>query len=367
MNLTLKQNYFSNTKEVVFQEDVLTYTSGLTMIYGEPKSGKSTLALWQLRQLKKKGFINNFIYIDIDSKTKGQQKAIFNISKKEEWVYLTPAMVEETFKNKYLFTMAVINNYKDKYQAFLVDTWASLTEHIKENDASSIKPISNSIRDLVVEKDLLITLIGHTGKDRTKKVRGSSEIRGSLSYSLEVMRDAETNKSIITVADDSESDNSGKRFELIIERTNSLADAKVKLIELKKEALLTNKQIEDLKIAKQKKFLALYIASYLSKMKNESVPTQTLRTFILRNINKLENGKNKLPDHEKYVPVKLIKETYADMLETMFTVTSVMPSSGKGRPTKHILKVDKNEFLNSIEGNESLPELYQASILKGKQ
>ena len=352
----LVDNYFDNIVQNVFHEDLLIYSSGLTTIYGPPKQGKSTLALWQMRNLLKRGVIKTFVYIDLDSKSKAQQKSAYDMAIKEGWEYISPGMVREKFKNKTLFTIFIINLLVSKgFKHFLIDTWGSMIEHIPENDASSIKPISNTLRDLAVENDLSIVLIGHSGKNLSLGMRGSNEIRGAITFSLLVAKD-ETNKDIIvTVIDDSESIMSGDQYVLkILERVNGLASVDLTLEKLNQsvELGLTPQEKKELKLNQQRKFLTSWIAKYLAVMEKPQVKTSILKTVVLRNINRLSDMSNKSQDHDDYCSTRMVKEEYSNLLETTFSTVSEKDEATGGY-VKHIVK-DLLKHPNSSE----LPDIF---------
>ena len=84
----------------------------------------------------------------------------------------------------------------------------------------------------------------------------------------------------------------------------------------------------------------------------------TLKDFVLRNINKLEDGKRKSAKHIEYVPTKLIREEYANLLDTTFIVM-IEKIEGSKKPTKHLKKLDAKEWLKSQADIYELPKIYE--------
>ena len=361
MESFLVDNYFDNIVQNVFHKDLLIYSSGLTTIYGPPKQGKSTLALWQMRQLLKRGAIKTFVYIDLDSKSKVQQKSAYDMSIKEGWEYITTGMVRQKYKNKTLFTLDIISILiKKGITHFLIDTWGSMIEHIPENDASAIKPVSNALRDLAVENGLSIVLIGHTGKNLSLGMRGSSEIRGAVTFSLLVAKDEATKNIIVSVVDDSESAMAGDQYVLkILTRVKGIASVDLTLTKLNQSVNLnlTPQEKKELKLNQQRKFLTSWIAKYLSQLKTNKVRTSILRDVVLRNINRLENMSNKSQDHEDYCPTRMVKAEYSNLLETTFSVISEK-NEETGGYVKYVVSIEAEDFLKHHKGITKLPEIY---------
>ena len=283
------------------------------------------------------------------------------MAKKEGWVYITPGMVREKFSNKTLFAFAMIERFMLKETThFLIDTWGSMIEHIPENDAFSIKPISNALRDVAVENDLSIVLIGHTGKDLSLGMRGSNEIGGAITFSLLVAKDEANKNIIVSVVDDSESPMSGDQYILkILSRVNGLASVDLTLKKLNQsvELGLTPQEKKELKLNQQRKFLTSWVAKYLSQMKEAQVRTSVLKDVVLRNINRLSDMSNKSQDHDDYCSTRMVKEEYSDLLETTFTVLSEK-NEATGGYIKYVVRIIAEDFLKHHKGITKLPEIF---------
>jgi molybdopterin-guanine dinucleotide biosynthesis protein len=358
MILEFNDNVFDDVEEIHFNEELITYFTGVVAIFAPPKTGKTTLALWQMRSAIKLGLIKSFVYIDLDSKNKAQQKQLNLASKKEGWVYVSKNMIKNTFKNNYEFFIHIAKYYNEKgYTNFIIDTWQKLTAHIPENDATAIKPITEALTELSTD-GIHIRLIAHTGKDLTKQIRGSSDIRGVLTQSIRITKEEGEKESLVTIIDDSLGDNGGRNFKMLLKgQSNDIIISEVK----EKKKVLSNFELKELKIQQQKTLLTAYIASVLVE-KGEDIPTTELKNFILRNVNNLPNGKKKNQVHEEYIPTSLIKKTYANLLETTFN-TYKETKEGSKKPLTMVKTVDKEKFLDSQENINELPEVYK---MRGK-
>jgi radical SAM superfamily enzyme YgiQ (UPF0313 family) len=119
---------------------------------------------------------------------------------------------------------------------------------------------------------------------------------------------------------------------------------------------LTNVELKELRVEKQYKFLTAYIAAILSHKDYEPAPKTILKNFVMRNINKLENGSKKSRNNEEYVSTRLVQKEFSRLLKTTFTVYKVKVDSAK-RPLEYVDKIDGKVFLKKHKEITKLPSI----------
>jgi hypothetical protein len=124
---------------------------------------------------------------------------------------------------------------------------------------------------------------------------------------------------------------------------------------------MTKKEMKELKFNSQKNFLTGYIAAFLSQKNFKKANVTVVKDFILKNINKSEDGTKKSQDDEEYVPIKLIREEFASLVDTIFKPVSVKVKGTK-RPLKMLHKICPDEFLREHRAITELPTIYKQLV-----
>ena len=348
-----------------FVPEVMAYNTGYRVIVGNPGVGKTTYALWSMRQLLKRKLIDTFVYVDFDSKDYHQMTEISKQASKEGWYHLkaldSKVMARLTTPEAVLDY--ALNNIPNN-SGVLIDTWNKL--HTDEDNNSKGSKIATAIKEKAVSKNLLITILGHFGKDTSKGLRGGSSIIGDVGYVTHMHQDKNNTVQMVVKKDSLGKIGQNTQRELTIDYTSEIiSDVDIKITEncdeLEKELSLL--EMRELKLNKQRKFLTAYIAAIVSDTLYSPMTSTKLRDFVLRNINRLEDGSKKSQDNEDYCSTKLIREEYANLLDTTFEVT-LAKVEGSKKPMKLVDKISADDFLLEHKEIKGLPTVYD-SIIKG--
>ncbi|MGH2465878.1 MAG: AAA family ATPase [Candidatus Limnocylindrales bacterium] len=171
----------------------LVYTGGVTLIAGEPKAGKSTLAA-QLQRARETGepFLGQPVVrgpvllvteeggVAVTHKTKGLTKLD---------IYDRRAAGVETFND----TLNEIGRWVDAHPGGIVfiDTLSVWAGIVDENNASEVTKAISMVMRLAQTKNVAIVLIHHarkTGGDDGKAIRGSGAILAMVDIAAELKR-----------------------------------------------------------------------------------------------------------------------------------------------------------------------------------
>ncbi len=120
---------------------------------------------------------------------------------------------------------------------------------------------------------------------------------------------------------------------------------------------LTAVELRELKLNKQRRFLVTYVASFLSQIKNDRIAFSELKTFVMKNINRLNDGTKKLPDNDEYCLTAIVRDELKNVTETTFKTEQETVGQSK-RPTTFLVKVNANAFKKE-HSLEKLPEIYK--------
>jgi hypothetical protein len=364
MELFNVTNNTANDTGNSFDADTLSYTSGYMAIVADPGVGKTTYAVWAMRQLMNKGLIKSFVYVDFDSKDFYTMEAMSRQAAKEGWYHLKAldATVMKALPTSKDVLEYALEHVPDN-SGVILDTWNKV--HVEEDNNTKGSMLATMIKQKAVSKNLLVTILGHFGKKKEAGLRGGSSIIGDVGYVVHLEHNSD-NKIRFSIKKDSlgKASKSIER-ELTVDYCSDLiTDVNINIAEkvTEVEKVLTNMEMKELKLNQQRKFLTSYVAAYLSQDDFKKASITTIKDFVLRNINRLEDGTKKSQDDEEYVPTKLIREEFANLMDTTFKPVTVKVEGTK-RPLKMLYKISSQEFLREHKFIEKLPTIYSKVLV----
>jgi len=177
----------SFVKKVEFDKDTLSYNSGFRLLVGDPETFKTTFSIHAMRTMLKKGKISDFIYVDFDPKDGEEVNTRARIAKEEGWKYISAMnpIVRAKFKTNWEVLEYALQNAKEG-SGITIDTINKVMSDEDSNNLAS--KIASSIKEYATSKQMLIDIIGHYGKDKSKGLRGASSVIGDVGYVLDFQK-----------------------------------------------------------------------------------------------------------------------------------------------------------------------------------
>lgn len=248
-------------------KDILFMSGTRMLITAGDGVGKTTLALWMQRQAVKLGLLDTFVYINLDSKSTNQEKLFKELATEEGWEYYTVEH-DKTAKQRREAIVQQTKRLDNSNQSvgFIIDNWSRLLS--EENSTTASKEALEDITPLLRHKKATVTLIGHLGKDETKGLRGSSDVRSvfGVEYRLQ-RRIGRKQKVLLTIAKENgfDGDNSMIGNVYVVEKLDNPTkinnlDISLELVRTDNENIITK---EGLKMYKDLMSQLLYAQTLL--------------------------------------------------------------------------------------------------------
>jgi hypothetical protein len=356
----------SFVKKVEFDRDTLSYNSGFRLLVGDPETFKTTFSVNAMRDMLRRGKISDFIYVDFDPKDGEEVNTRAKIAKEEGWKYISAMnpVIRAKFKTNWEVLEYALQSAKEG-SGITIDTVNKILADEDSNNLAS--KIASTIKEYATSKQMLIDIIGHYGKDKSKGLRGASSVIGDVGYILDFQKVSamETN---IFVGKDSKGRSRAYATSSLMKISfptpeSDTVEGVVELVQSNsdRDKTLTPVEQRELKLAQQRAFLVTYVGSLLSSIEEDKVGLTKLKNFVMRNINRLSDGTKKLPDNEEYVLTAIVKDELKNVLENTFV--TIQETTGKSKkPITFVMKVDKGEFMREHKLIK-LPEVYKINLL----
>lgn len=303
-------------------EDILFMPGTRMLLTAGDGVGKTTLALWMQRKAVKLGLIDNFVYINLDSKSVNQENLFKDLANKENWEYHS-VDYEKTAKQRREFIVSQTKKLNDsnKNIGFIIDNWSRLLS--EENNIASAKEALEDITPLLKHNNATVTLIGHLGKDENKGLRGSSDVRSVFGVEYRLQRRIGRDKKVLlTITKENGFDGDKSRIGdvYIVEKLenptkiNNL-DIELKLVKTNDENIITK---EGLKMYKDLMSQILYAQTLLALGKRHGESSLIKAEIFLRIMGR--SGTSVIDSNNKIIPLKFDDSEYLSAGEIVDSV-----------------------------------------------
>jgi transcription antitermination factor NusG len=213
------------TKEKMFIDELKFYTNLNSCFYGYSGTGKTTHALYTLRNLKSRHIIPQYAFIDLDGKDKNESMVINNVLSESGDIYVSSMLLDLSEYDPIDIVESVVDQLEEGSK-ILIDCWNSFIKsdgggkgNIFNNDEIVINKL-NKLLNICNKKNVNILLIAHSTKQGVEHgVSGSLQFESKFAYMLGFDK-----KGIVHIQKDSNSDRVGKEFRITVSDGTYITD-----------------------------------------------------------------------------------------------------------------------------------------------
>ncbi|MEA3387423.1 MAG: hypothetical protein U9Q66_03420 [Patescibacteria group bacterium] len=322
-----------------------------SVIFGQAGSGKSTYALSVLRHLKNNKLINNYFYVDYDSKALDEVKDVLNQSTAEGWGYVSTLIPEiaNAYGSSYKTLLYEVIDSLEDNSIVLLDTMSHLID--KTNDKDELKFLWKDLKLKLAKTNSYLMVIGHSGKNLDLGLVGSVHIESEVTYMTKLERNGRA-----TIWKDSNGTNTNKHFDISISdgdtfakrtaKVSDIYDANDIVPELNEKEVREMYKIDLLK-AKYVELLLPTIEKYWDNIEGQ----KTIKMINVASTIKLGLKLFNVGEETKtnILSPSFIQANSKLVLESMFNIEAIKLSKSKsGRPIDFIQYITSNTLLNSL-------------------